>query len=290
MTRDAARVDDLTVGMPTFEDDPDVLVRSLDAIGAQGVTEPPLIVDSSRTERVAEVVCPREHVRYVRAREATGVAESRNRIVELCRTRYLLFIDADAVPRPGWAAAMRRAFDRGDNVWLVGARIVPVWKKPPPPLFDCIVARELLGMLDLGSHTLEIPRVMGTSYAVDCRRVPEARPFDPRLGRRPDRLLSGEEVQLSLDVLSSGGRITYEPAATVEHHVRPERMRWRWMLARVYSEGRESRLWPQRLDPFPRRLGAADRVFQLVSTPAFLAGRWRGLNGRLTSCEGGESG
>jgi hypothetical protein len=49
------------------------------------------------------------------------------------------------------------------------------------------------------------------------------------------------------------------------------------MLRRVYSEGRETHLWTQRLDPFPRPLTLRDRAFQVVTTPAFLAGRLRGL-------------
>jgi len=48
------------------------------------------------------------------------------------------------------------------------------------------------------------------------------------------------------------------------------------MLRRVYTAGRETRRWPERLDPFPRPLTLRDRIFQVVTTPAFLAGRLRG--------------
>ncbi|MDQ6751711.1 MAG: glycosyltransferase [Actinomycetota bacterium] len=267
----------MTVGIPTCDDDPGVLSLALDAIAREPITHPPVIVDMSSTDRIAEIArARREPVRYVRCPESSGVAESRNRIVGLTETRYLLFLDADAVPRPGWAGALAGAFAGGERVALVGARIVPVWPHAAPPLFTTKIGLELLGMLDMGLERCELPRVMGTSFAVDRERLPRVEPFRLDLGRRPGRLLAWEEVQLSLDVRAAGGAILYEPSATVEHHVRAERLSWRWMFRRVYAAGRETRRWPERLDSFPRPLTLRDRAFQLVTTPAFLAGRLRG--------------
>jgi hypothetical protein len=183
------------------------------------------------------------------------------------------------VPLPGWAAALRSAFDAAERVALVGTRILPAWPGPPPPLFTTTVALELLGMLDLGDQPRELPRVMGTSYAVDRARLPHPEPFALDLGRRPGQLLSGEEVQLSVDVRAAGGRIRYEPGAAVTHHVRGDRLSWGWMLRRAHAAGRETRRWPQRLDAFPRPLAPRDRCFQLATAPVFLAGRLRGVGG-----------
>jgi GT2 family glycosyltransferase len=272
------RMLDVTIGIPTCDDDPQVLSLALDAIAVEPVARPPVIVDMSSTDRIAQLIHARpERLRYVRFRESAGVAESRNRIARLADTRYLLFLDADAVPSPGWAGALLAAFDAADRVALVGTRILPAWPRPVPPLFTTTVAQELLGMLDLGDEPCELPRVMGTSYAVDRERLPEPEPFRPDLGRRPGRLLSGEEVQLSLDVRAAGWRIRYEPKATVRHHVRADRLSWGWMLRRAHAAGREVRRWPERLDAFPRSLTLRDRFFQLATTPVFLAGRARGV-------------
>lgn len=270
---------DVTIGIPTCEDDPKVLSLALDAIAREPVVPAPVIVDMSSTDRIAQVVQARpERLRYVPFPESSGVAASRNRIVELAETRYLLFLDADAVPLPGWARALAGAFDAADRVALVGTRIVPFWPRTAPALFDTTIALELLGMLDLGTEPCELPRVMGTSFAMDREQLPHAEPFRLDLGRRPGRMLAWEEVQLSLDVRAAGGRIRYEPGATVEHHVRSDRLSWRWMLHRIYAAGRETHWWPEQLDPFPRALTLRDRAFQLVTTPAFLAGRMRGLD------------
>jgi GT2 family glycosyltransferase len=272
-----ARALDATVGIPTCDDDPRVLSLALDAIAGQRLAHPPVIVDMSATDGIERAArAHAEGVRYVSFRESSGVAESRNRIVELAGTRYLLFLDADAVPELGWANALVEAFEAAEDVALVGARILPSWPRPAPPLFETTVGLELLGMLDLGPEPCDLPRVMGTSYAVDRERLASAQPFRPELGRGPGRLFAWEEVQLSLDVRAAGGRIRYEPWAVVRHHVRADRLSWLWMLRRTYRAGRESRLAPERLEPFPRPLALHDRVFQLATAPAFLAGRVKG--------------
>ena len=272
-----ARLEDLTIGMPTCDDDPAVLSLALDAIAREPVAQPPVIVDMSATDRIAELVGARaERLRYVRFRESGGVADSRNRIVALAHTRYLAFLDADAVPLRGWAHALARGFAAADRVALIAARIVPIWPRVAPSLFTTTIGLELLGMLDLGTQPCEPPRVMGTSFAVDREHLPRPQPFRLDLGRRPGRLLAGEEVGLSLDVRAAGGRIRYEPSASVAHHVRADRLTWRWMLRRVYTAGREEHWWARRLEPFPRPLTVRDRAFQLVTAPAFLAGRLRG--------------
>lgn len=268
---------DVTVGIPTCDDDPRVLELALDAIAAQPIGAATLVVDMSSGEHVAQLARARpDAIRYVRFPESSGVAESRNRILELANTRHVLFLDADAVPLPGWAAALAGAFAAADDIALVGARILPLWPGPVPPLFTTSLGLELLGMLDLGAQACDVPRVMGTSFAVDRERLPRPAPFRSELGRRPGRVIAWEEVALSLDAAATGGRIRYEPGATVRHHVRPERLSWRWMVRRAHTAGRETRLAPGPLDPFPRPLTLRDRAFWLVTAPASAVGRLRG--------------
>ena len=65
---------EVTIGIPACDDDPRVLSLALDAIAAEPVAHPPVIVDMSSTDRIAELVRARpERIRYVRRRESTGV-------------------------------------------------------------------------------------------------------------------------------------------------------------------------------------------------------------------------
>src|ERR1051326_7732074 len=98
---------DVTVGLPTMDDDATLVAQLLDAILAEPIEQPPIVVDMSRGDGIEAVAAERPQVRYVRYRESAGTSDSRNKVVELTETRYLLFVDADAVPDAGWATKMR---------------------------------------------------------------------------------------------------------------------------------------------------------------------------------------
>jgi GT2 family glycosyltransferase len=264
----------VTIGIPACDDDPAVVAAALAALAGERDAEV-LVVDMSRGDAIAAVVRRAARVRYVPFPESRGISDSRNRIIALARARHVLFLDADAVPRPGWAAALVRTLEEGHT--LAGARIVPHWARRPSPLIDSALARELLGNLDCGDDPrLLLPRVMGTSFGLDRERIPSLEaPFDPALGHRPGHLLGQEEVQFSLTVLAAGGTIGYAPGAVVDHHIRAGRGTWPWMARRIVREGRNRQA---ALEPFPRALGVRDRAFQLVTAPLFVAGR---LQGRL---------
>ncbi len=263
---------DVTPAMVTCDDDPGFLAEALDVTIGEGMAEPVLVIDMSRGDGVRRVCAERgDAIRYVAAPDSQGVSDSRNRAVAGARTRYLLFLDADALPTPGWAAAMRGAFDRADRVAIVGARCPARWTDRPPRLFRTALAGDFLSLFELGDEPIDVPRIMGTSYAIDLERVP-AEPFPLELGFGPGSQLAGEEVELCERARSEGWRVRYEPSAVVFHTIRPGRATWRSMLRRAFHAGQEGRRLGRRLDPLPRRARPADRLFQAAITPAFAAG------------------
>jgi mycofactocin glycosyltransferase len=263
--------------MVTCDDDPSVLAEALDAVIAERLREPILVVDMSRGDGVRRTCEQRgASVRYVAASDSRGISDSRNRALAATTTRYVVFVDADAIPQPGWAAGLRSAFDRDDRAAIVGARCRARWAEPPPWLFRTAPAGDFLSLLDLGDEPLEVPRVVGTSFAIDLERVP-AEPFDLGLGIGPDSRLGGEEVDLCEQVREAGWRVAYEPSAEVLHVIRPGRATWRSMLRRAYAAGREGRRLERRLDPMPRTATPTDRLFQAAIAPAFAAGMLAGL-------------
>lgn len=276
-------LDDLTVGMPTCDDDPDVLRRALERVVAEPIETRPIVVDMSGGTNVRDVVASFDgRVRYDYFRASSGVSDSRNRLIELAETRFLLMLDADAIPEPSWATQMRRAFDRDPRTAVVGGRCLPEWSSRRPPLFSSAPALDFLGMFDLGEQPVEVPRVMGTTYAIDRERLPGDPPFPIELGRREGRLLAYEEVAYCLGVRERGWSIWYEPEAVVRHHVRQGRASWRWMQRRAFVAGQESRLATTRLEPLPRAASWRDRAFLAAIAPMYLAGRLRGP-GKTTS-------
>lgn len=270
-----ATLPDVTPAMVTCDDHPGFLAEALDATIAEGMAEPIVVVDMSRGDGVRAVCAERgEAIRYIAAPDSRGVSDSRNRAVAAAATRYLLFLDADALPTAGWAASMRRAFDRVDGVAIVGARCPARWTDSPPRLFRTPLAGDFLSLFELGDEPIDVPRIMGTSYAIDLERVP-AEPFPLELGFGPDSQLAGEEVELCERARAEGWRVRYEPSAVVFHTIRPGRATWRSMFRRAFNAGREGRRLGRRLDPLPRPLRPTDRLFQAAIAPAFVAGMLR---------------
>jgi hypothetical protein len=266
--------------MVTRDDDPVLLGEALDAVVAEGLAEPVLVVDMSTTRGVRDACAERgDAVRYMPAPDSSGISDSRNRAIAEARTRYLLFVDADAVVSGGWAGAMRRGFDRVDRVAVVGARCTARWSEPPPRLFRSAPAGDFLSLFELGDEPMDVPRVVGTSFGMDLERV-GAEPFRLDLGIGPGSRLGGEEVDLCERVRADGWRVRYEPEARVQHAIRPSRATWRSMQRRAFHAGQEGRRLGRRLDPLPRTPRPVDRVFQAAVAPAFAAGM---LVGQCTS-------
>jgi GT2 family glycosyltransferase len=261
---------DLTIALPTFEGDPQVLRRVLRATVAQAPGEV-IVVDMSRTSVVADACEEVGGVSYVPLPDSRGVSQSRNECLRRAATRHVLFLDSDAVPDPGWAQAMAEGFAE-ERVAIVGARVLPAWDRPPPLLLRSATASDWLSMFDLGPQPRRVPRVMGTSYAVDTERVGDA-PFDESLGRAPGVALGHEEVRLALEAQAAGWRCGYAAAAVVRHQLPRSRATWRSMVRRAFVAGQETHYESARLQPLPRRLTPRDHLFRAAVAPAFLLGR-----------------
>jgi hypothetical protein len=162
---------------------------------------------------------------------------------------------------------------------VVGARVLARWTERPPRLFRSGFAGDFLSLFDLGDEPLDVPRIMGTSYALDLERVPD-QPFPPELGYQIGNPLGGEEVELCERAVREGWRVMYEPAAVVSHIIRPGRATWRSMFRRAFHAGQEARRMERRHDPLPRRATPRDRLFQAAITPAYAAGFAIGPRGR----------
>lgn len=233
-----------------------------------------IVVDMSRTSVVADACADVGGIDHVVLPDSRGVSQSRNEAVRRAETRHVLFLDSDAVPDPGWAKAMAAGFGEED-VAIVGARVLPEWEQRPSLLLRSATASDWLSMFDLGPVAQTVPRVMGTSYAIDRERVSDP-PFDEDLGRAPGVALGHEEVRLALDAQAAGWRCWYAADAVVRHDIPAARITWPGMLRRAYVAGQETRYESERLAPLPRDMRPADHLFRVLMASPFLLGRLRG--------------
>jgi hypothetical protein len=142
----------------------------------------------------------------------------------------------------------------------------------------------MMGMLDFGDDDLTLPRVMGTSYAIDLERYQALGGdlkdglFNVQLGRRPGTLKAGEEAELFERIGEMGGSIHYAANAVVQHYIRNNRLTWSWLFRRSFAAGQESRdplLRGMSFMPRPKmsaRQSLADQLIRAILFVPFLAG------------------
>jgi glycosyltransferase involved in cell wall biosynthesis len=171
-----------------------------------------------------------------------GASRARNAGVRAARGALVAFCDDDALPRPGWLAALVAAF-AADTVAYVGGRVVLDFGRAGAPAWLTPTLAAYLAAYDLGPTPLDLgdrergdaPR--GLNMAV--RRDPflAVGGFALGLGPRAGRPSVGEESELSARLLARGHRVRYEPAAVVEHLIDPDRLDARWFLRRAFWTG-----------------------------------------------------
>lgn len=149
----------------------------------------------------------------------------------------VLYIDPDALAAPDWAERLTAALEETPDAALVGARILPLWRARPPLLARAGFVKDIYSLLDLGAGRRDYHRVVGAGFGLHRARLGEEAWFDPRLGRRDGRLMSGEESELAARAATAGWRVIYEGGARTQHQIMAERANSAWIFRRFYYAG-----------------------------------------------------
>lgn len=166
----------------------------------------------------------------------TALSFARNEALRLARHQHVLFLDADAIADPAWARELVSTLDQ-PAVGVAGCRILPRWHVPPLLISRARVVWEQYSLVDHGETEKDMARVVGAGFGLHARRLGDLARFDERLGRRPGSLLGGEESDLCRRCRAAGLLVRYNGRARIWHQVLPERVRYRWVLRRLFYAG-----------------------------------------------------
>jgi glycosyltransferase involved in cell wall biosynthesis len=213
-----------------------------------------LVVDNASTDDTPAVLTALAsragpHLRIIHEPHL-GLSAARNRGLAETRGEVAVYLDDDAVPRPGWLAALLAPYTAA-GVACVGGRVRLHFATPPPPWLTPPL-HPALSAFDLGDAPRRLRDRPGDEYPYGANisfRSAVARAhggFSTHVGPRGRHELVHDETDLCFRVDRAGGEIHYAPAAVVDHWVLPERLTPQWFLTRHALRGRSAAVFELR--------------------------------------------
>jgi GT2 family glycosyltransferase len=237
---------------------------------------------SPQTEALISAAPPRLRVRYV-PEPNLGLSHARNRGAAVASGDLVVFLDDDALPDPGWVAALVAGAARYPQAGIFGGPIRLLLEAAPPPWFpgEVMPFVHWLGHHDFGPDdkalVSEGNRYCGPgggNLALRRGLLEAAGPFSPALGRRGESLISGEEVLLVERARKLGHQVWYLAAAGVQHLVPASRLERTWFVRRSFSEGRsQARIMETLSDAVAERATLVQQLQDRVSAVGDLSAR-----------------
>jgi GT2 family glycosyltransferase len=222
----------------------DDALAAVEAARAQLTGDDEMVVVVDHNAELLERLTPEldglDGLRVVGNSGPRGLSGARNTGVDLARNAIVVFLDDDAVARPGLIRTMAHAM-RDEPVVAVGGAPEPAWpggRRPWwfPPEFDWVVGCAYVG---LPTERAEVRNVIGAAMAFRRSVLAEVGPFSTAVGRVGTLPLGCEETELCIRVRQRmpASVIYHLPDATVLHRVTRDRTTWRYFVRRCYSEG-----------------------------------------------------
>jgi succinoglycan biosynthesis protein ExoM len=168
-----------------------------------------------------------------------GLNAARNRGAQAAGGSILAYLDDDVLVPPGWARALVEGFSSRDCDAMAGRILLRLEASAPRWLTPKL--RRYLSELDLGDDPIDLgpgQDPYGANCAVTRQAFSRAGGFRSALDREGSSLRSNGEVEFFRRLREDGGcRVTYWPAAFVEHRVPAERLTVAWFRRRAFAQG-----------------------------------------------------
>jgi glucosyl-dolichyl phosphate glucuronosyltransferase len=194
-----------------------------------------LIIDnasSDKTPEIARRAAENDPRIRVYREEQLGLSAGRNAAHRLGRAEYVLFLDDDAIVRPGWIEAYVAFIQRhpGERIGCVGGACVPDYEAPPPAWHN-----PKPDSYDLGPKEFAIPIGQRTPGGGNCAYNTAA---VLAVGGFCNDLKRAEDTDMHHRLHRAGYSIWWLPEAPIYHFMSRQRLQFWRMAKAAFVEGR----------------------------------------------------
>lgn len=211
----------VSIIIPVY-DQIDVTLNCLKAIdrNTSGVPCEVIVVDDNSSQHTQACLDRVRGIRMVRHETNVGFLESCNHGASVAIGAYLVFLNNDTEPGPGWLGSMIRIFDQHKDAGLVGAKLI----YPDGRLQEAggIIFSDGSGW-NYGrndnpdkpeyNYLREVDYCSGACIAIPRSIFHQLGGFDPRYAPA-----YYEDTDLAFAVRAAGYKVYYQPHAVVVHH------------------------------------------------------------------------
>ena len=209
-----------------------------------------IVIDNASSDETAQALPLLDNIRFARNTANLGFAKASNQGAAMARGQYVLFLNNDTEPTPGWLPPMVAEIEADPAVAIVGSKllypdgtvqhggVVFAYAGPEPITPLHLHARQPASASD---RRLELRAVTAACMLMRPDVFREHGGFDEAF------VNGGEDVDLCLKVWRSGRKIVFTPASVVVHHESASDGRFRFAAA---NADRLNSLWLDRFDAF----------------------------------------
>lgn len=222
----------------------DLLAGLSDLIKPRDAEHEFIVVDNNSADDTAQAVRSFEpkfsgKLRYY-FEAGQGLSYARNRGLKEARGDHIAFIDDDVLVPKEWLNSIAECLKNHDADCIAG-RVLPEWEAELPVWLGEDLYR-YFGLVDYGEKPFKITsaeyEIVGANFIVNKGIFGnDGDLFKTGLGRRGDRLFSGEETELFLRMIRDGRNIWYCPACFLRHRVPKNRLSLKYLLRWNYYHG-----------------------------------------------------
>jgi glycosyltransferase involved in cell wall biosynthesis len=224
------------------------LPRTLQSLRA---IEPPrggwklIVVDNASTDATPEILkAAAADLPLTLLHEQTrGKNFAINQALDHIEGDLVIFSDDDVIVNPHFAVAHREAADSQPDFAMFGGEIHPYWEARPPEATFGVLPFSVL-YADTGSARPRGPcdpvALWGPNFSVRASVFGAGIRFDTSIGPGAGQYGMGSETSFLLMLKALHHRAFWEPAAKVEHIVRPNQVTWPYIWSRAEKFGKGS--------------------------------------------------